>query len=50
MLAIYTALQGQQEHIDRFMGMISEAVSPGEFFAPANVERILGRAGAEKRD
>src|SRR6266850_1784553 len=41
MLAIYTALQGNQADIDSFIGLITEAVSPAQFFAPENVGRIL---------
>jgi hypothetical protein len=43
MLALYTALQGNQEAIDRFIGLITEATSPTDFFAPENVQRILSR-------
>ena len=41
MLAIYTALQGNQSDIDSFLGLITEAVSPEQFFAPENVGRML---------
>lgn len=41
MLAIYAALQGNQEGIDSFIGLITEATRPGDFFAPENVQRIL---------
>ena len=44
MLAIYAALKGNQEDTDRFLGLITEATLPGDFFAAANVERILQRA------
>jgi 2-polyprenyl-6-methoxyphenol hydroxylase-like FAD-dependent oxidoreductase len=46
MLALYAALPGNQEAIDGFMGMITEAVSPAQFLAPENVARIMKRAGA----
>ena len=49
MLAIYTALRGNQEDTDRFIGLLTEATLPGEFFATANVERILQRAQAPQR-
>ena len=41
MLALYTAMQGNQEAIDRFIGLITEATSPADFFAPENVQQIL---------
>jgi 2-polyprenyl-6-methoxyphenol hydroxylase-like FAD-dependent oxidoreductase len=41
MLALYTAMQGNQEAIDRFIGLITEATSPADFFAPENVRQIL---------
>lgn len=41
MLAIYTALQDNQEDTNAFFGLITEAVSPVQFFAPENVNRIL---------
>jgi 2-polyprenyl-6-methoxyphenol hydroxylase-like FAD-dependent oxidoreductase len=50
MLAIYTALQGHQEDIDAFMGLISEAVSPTQFFAPENVDRILKHVAHHRSD
>lgn len=44
MLAIYTALQDNQEDTEAFFGLITEAVSPIQFFAAENVERILSLA------
>lgn len=46
MLAIYTALQGNQAAIDRFIGLITEATSPIDFFAPAHVQCLLAQASA----
>ncbi len=46
MRALYTALQGDQEAIDRFIGLITEATSPADFFAPENVQRLLARPTA----
>jgi 2-polyprenyl-6-methoxyphenol hydroxylase-like FAD-dependent oxidoreductase len=43
MLAIYTALQDNQEDTEAFFGLITEAVSPIQFFASQNVNRILRR-------
>jgi 2-polyprenyl-6-methoxyphenol hydroxylase-like FAD-dependent oxidoreductase len=43
MLAIYTALQGNQADIDRFIGLITEATLPTDFFAPENIRRLLAR-------
>jgi len=48
MLAIYTALQGNQADIDSFLGLITEAVSPAQFFAPENVGRILNTGTTHK--
>lgn len=47
MLAIYEALRGNQEDTDAFIGLITEAVSPIQFFAPENVHRILKRGGRD---
>ncbi len=44
MLALYVALQGNQQDIDRFIGLITEATSPTDFFAPDNVQRVLRRS------
>jgi hypothetical protein len=41
MLALYSAIQDNQEAIDRFIGLITEATSPADFFAPENVQRLL---------
>lgn len=41
MAQLYAALQGNRRDTDRFLGVVSEAVSPTEFFAPDNVSRIL---------
>ena len=43
MLALYTALQGNQEAIDQFIGLITEATLPTDFFAPENMQQILAR-------
>jgi hypothetical protein len=43
MLALYTALQGNQEGSDRFIGLITQATSPVDFFAPENAQRLLAR-------
>jgi 2-polyprenyl-6-methoxyphenol hydroxylase-like FAD-dependent oxidoreductase len=47
MRALYTALQGNQEAIDRFIGLITEATSPADFFAPEHVQRLLTRPTAQ---
>jgi 2-polyprenyl-6-methoxyphenol hydroxylase-like FAD-dependent oxidoreductase len=44
MLALYMALQGNQADIDRFIGLITEATSPADFFAPENMQRLLAHA------
>jgi hypothetical protein len=46
MLAIYIALQGNHEDTDAFIGLITEAISPSQFFAPENVDRILKHGAA----
>ena len=46
LLAIYKALQGNQAAIDRFIGLITEATSPVDFFAPAHVQGLLAQASA----
>jgi len=43
-MAIYRALRGNQQDTDAFIGMITEAVSPVQFFAPENIRRILSHA------
>jgi hypothetical protein len=43
MAAICAALQGNQTDTNAFFGLITEAVSPVDFFAPENVARILKR-------
>lgn len=48
MLAIYAALQGDQEDTDAFIGLITEAVSPTQFFAPENIDRILKRGAVQR--
>jgi 2-polyprenyl-6-methoxyphenol hydroxylase-like FAD-dependent oxidoreductase len=44
MAKIYTALQENQDDTNAFIGLITGAVSPDQFFAPKNVERILTRS------
>jgi hypothetical protein len=46
MRALYAALQGNQEAIDRFIGLITEATSPADFFAPEHVQHLLAHAPA----
>ena len=41
---VMAALQDLPEDTNQFLGTITGAVRPGEFYAPSNVERIL-RAG-----
>jgi 2-polyprenyl-6-methoxyphenol hydroxylase-like FAD-dependent oxidoreductase len=49
MLAIYTALHGHQAAIDRFIGLITEATSPVDFFAPEHVQRLLAQTPGRTR-
>lgn len=44
MLALYAGLQNSQKDLTQFIGLISEATLPGEFFAPENIRRITGRS------
>lgn len=44
--ALYAALQDDPENAEAFIGTITTAVSPADFFAPANLERIMERAGS----
>lgn len=40
------ALQGNQEQIDRFFGVVTDAVPVTEFFSPENIGQIMAAAGA----
>jgi 2-polyprenyl-6-methoxyphenol hydroxylase-like FAD-dependent oxidoreductase len=44
--ALQIALRDSPEDVPGFIGMITEATSPAEYLAPANVTRILARAEA----
>jgi 2-polyprenyl-6-methoxyphenol hydroxylase-like FAD-dependent oxidoreductase len=44
MIQLVTAMQGNQEAMDAFARVNSGAMSPGEFFAPENVGRIVSQA------
>ena len=46
MQRLFAALRGNQEDTDRFVGMIAGTVPIPEFFAPQNLERLVGRAAA----
>ena len=41
---LFASLRGNQAETDRFLGVIAGTVPVGEFFAPANVERIVALA------
>jgi hypothetical protein len=45
-LALRAALRGNPAATDRFIGVLFGTFPAEEFFAPANMRRILGRAGA----
>jgi flavin-dependent dehydrogenase len=47
MQALFGALRNNQPDTDRFIGAIVGTVPVPEFFAPANVQRILGAAAGE---
>jgi flavin-dependent dehydrogenase len=42
MIQLFGALQGNEADTSRFLGLLAMTVSPTEFFAPENVQRILG--------
>lgn len=42
MLQLYNALRGNQAETDRFCGLIAQTASIPEFFAPENIQRIIG--------
>ena len=42
MAQLYASLQGQQEQIDRLVGVVVGTVPVADFFSPDNVQRILG--------
>jgi hypothetical protein len=44
MTQLVTALSGNQDDTDRFLGVIAGTVPVPEFFAPGNVQRILAAA------
>jgi 2-polyprenyl-6-methoxyphenol hydroxylase-like FAD-dependent oxidoreductase len=44
MQRLFAALRDNQADTDRFVGMIAGSVPIPEFFAPENLERIIGRA------
>ena len=48
-LALHVALAGNQVEADRFTGAILGTVPLQEFFAPENIERIIGRHRAGAR-
>jgi 2-polyprenyl-6-methoxyphenol hydroxylase-like FAD-dependent oxidoreductase len=46
--SLFVALQGKQEAIDRFFGVLGGAISPSSYFAPGNLLRVLGPRGLAK--
>jgi 2-polyprenyl-6-methoxyphenol hydroxylase-like FAD-dependent oxidoreductase len=44
MLALLSVLQGNQPAIDDFVSVIAGTVAPADFFAPSNVEAVLGQS------
>ena len=46
---ILQALPGNAEQTSRFVGTITGAVAPSDFYAPENVARILDNADAQDR-
>jgi len=46
--SLFVALQGKQDAIDRFVGVLGGAVAPSAYFTPGNLLRILGPRGLAK--
>jgi len=46
----FAALKRDQAATNRYLGLISGSVTPEEFFAPANMERLLGRGAGDGGD
>jgi 2-polyprenyl-6-methoxyphenol hydroxylase-like FAD-dependent oxidoreductase len=46
MQQLFAAVHGSQDAMDDFVSIIAGTVSPQEFFAPENIERIMAAAGA----
>jgi 2-polyprenyl-6-methoxyphenol hydroxylase-like FAD-dependent oxidoreductase len=42
---LFRALEGRQEEIDRFLGVLACAVSPTDYFSPRNLRRLIGLRG-----
>jgi 2-polyprenyl-6-methoxyphenol hydroxylase-like FAD-dependent oxidoreductase len=42
---LFRALEGRQEEIDRFLGVLACAVSPADYFSPGNLRRLIGLRG-----
>ena len=47
MAELYTAVQDNQGDTNAFIGLITGAVCPSQFYAPENIERILKRGTTE---
>ncbi|HEU4897187.1 MAG TPA: hypothetical protein VFX88_06390 [Actinomycetota bacterium] len=43
--ALFAALASRQADVDRFLGVLTGTVPPGEFFSARNLLRILGFRG-----
>jgi hypothetical protein len=46
MLGLFQALHGNERESGRFMGTIAGTVPIAEFFAPENLQRLVGGQGA----
>jgi flavin-dependent dehydrogenase len=46
--SLFVGLQGKQDAIDRFFGVLGGAISPKAYFTPGNLLRILGPRGLAK--
>jgi flavin-dependent dehydrogenase len=43
--ALFRALEGRQQEIDRFLGVLACAISPTDYFSPRNLRRLIGLRG-----
>jgi 2-polyprenyl-6-methoxyphenol hydroxylase-like FAD-dependent oxidoreductase len=44
LVTLFNALRGNQPEINRFIGLFAQTVSVPEFFAPENIQHIIGAA------
>jgi hypothetical protein len=42
---LFRALEGRQDEIERFLGLLACAASPTDYFSPRNLRRLIGLRG-----